>query len=692
MIDGGSMSSHRPVLGRLLSPLLLLAGLLWLSSASPGRAGELDPEFATTVARASTDASLSGLVMLRAQPDLEAVERRLTTLGQRSRWRRHQHVVAHAQELAARTQADLLVHLESLRSSGRVQSVQSFWVSNLVVVDAIPEVFLGLADRDDVGTIYENGAIELREGLDAVDLERDAGIRELPDALVCVNVGPAWDLGYRGHGRVVADFDTGADADHPALADRWRGAQEGVAWWEAWKDPYTDTTYPYDAGTHGTHTLGIMVAEEPDGTPIGVAPEARWIAAGILIGFNVSHIIECYQWAVDPDGNPGTIEDVPDVINNSWGTSHDCDQTFWNAIDVVEAAGIVNTIAVDNTGPGYATVNSPESRAASPTVNFGVGNVNPHVEGYPISVSSGRGPSPCDDAAIKPEITGPGTSIYSTLPGGNYGTKTGTSMACPHVSGAVAILRQVNPDLTVEEIKTILMETAFDRGDPGEDNAYGWGIVDVGSAVEAALGTLPLLPPRNLVAETIEQDVRLTWEPPEELRADDPLLAYRIYRAPLDEPFGNEPISEIASFQSNLVYTDPDLPEGSYHYVVTARYASGESGPSNEATAFLVPPAGAEEAILGAGGAGLHVAPNPFNPATIVRYTARVEGPLLVTVHDAGGAHVKTLVRAERAGIGEQAVVWDGTNDEGREVASGTYFVRLEQTDRIATRCVSLLK
>jgi hypothetical protein len=75
--------------------------------------------------------------------------------------------------------------------------------------------------------------------------------------------------------------------------------------------------------------------------------------------YTIEHALECYEWVVDPDGDPGTISDVPDVVNNSWDTSGDCDTTYWNAIDVAEAAGIVNTISVDNSGPGPYSVNSP---------------------------------------------------------------------------------------------------------------------------------------------------------------------------------------------------------------------------------------------------------------------------------------------------------------------------------------------
>ncbi|MDM7917075.1 MAG: S8 family serine peptidase, partial [Candidatus Eisenbacteria bacterium] len=562
--------------------------------------------------------------------------------------------------------------------------------------------------------IYENAPIELRlgwpddgpNGAGSVDGTRalgngmDGDNPILPDNLVCVNVQPAWDQDLKGQGRLVADFDTGADGNHPAFASRWRGAQPGVDWSWAWKDPYTNTQFPYDHAIHGTHTLGIMVGEKPDGTPIGVAPGAEWIAAGILIDYNVQLIIECYQWAIDPDGDPSTIVDVPDVINNSWGTSGNCDPTYWGAIDVVEAAGIVNTIAVDNTGPSPGSVNSPESRCDTPNVNWGVGNVNPHIEGYPIASSSGRGPSPCDGVSIKPEVTAPGTQIYSTLPGNSYGNLSGTSMACPHTSGAVAILRQVNPDLTVDEVKTALMATAVDKGTAGEDNDYGWGIIDIGAAVAYVQQTLPALPPRNLVALADSNDVHLSWERPESLDPGNPLQQYRIYRAAAGDSFPPDPIAEVGVLAAFPSYDDLDLSAGQYRYVVTAVYARGESGPSNEADVAI--DASSSVADLGAAAASLvlGVSPNPFQPRTVIRYRALGTSPIALAVYDPSGKRVRVLAEgrsgdANAGGVERGAsvsLVWDGTDDAGRRLASGVYFVKLEQAGVARTERVSLLK
>jgi hypothetical protein len=489
----------------------------------------------------------------------------------------------------------------------------------------------------------------------------------------------------------VCLFDTGADGNHEAFAARWRGTEEGVDWWEAWHDPYTNTQFPYDSGIHGTHVLGIMTATPPGQDPIGIAHEAQWIAAGILINYNVQKIIAAYEWAADPDGNPGTIDDVPDVVNNSWGTSDNCSQTYWAAIDVVEAAGVVNTIAVDNTGPGAASVNSPESRADGPYKNFGVGNVNPHQADCPINSSSGRGPSPCDGVSIKPEVTAPGTSIYSTFPNNGYGNLTGTSMACPHVSGAVAILRQVNPDLEVDEVKQVLMETSRDQGQSGEDNTYGWGVIDVAAAVEMVLEETENLPaPRELTAEILPpNDVYLTWKAPPSIGGpENPIQAYNLYRTPQSEPFPEDPLAVLGpGLQS---YTDESVPEGIHSYVLTAEYETGESGPSNVVDIEVPGTASADSPAGLSAGLALNGSPNPFTDRGVLRYRLKDSGAARIVIYDVGGRIVGSVSLSSGSQTGE--IVWDGRDPSGHSLPSGIYFAELRQSGESVKSRLLLLR
>lgn len=174
--------------------------------------------------------------------------------------------------------------------------------------------------------------------------------------------------------------------------------------------------------------------------------------------------------------NPGTVDDVPDVVNCSWGYRQEvisCLDIFWKAIDNLEALGTVVVFASGNEGPGAMTLRNPANRATTPFNTFSVGSTD--TLGVQISSFSSRGPSDCDSVSIKPEVAAPGHLVRTTEVNGNYILASGTSFAAPHVAGAVALLRQVNPNATVEEIKWALMSSAVDRGDPGEDNSFGWG-------------------------------------------------------------------------------------------------------------------------------------------------------------------------------------------------------------------------
>jgi hypothetical protein len=311
------------------------------------------------------------------------------------------------------------------------------------------------------------------------------------------------EFGIDGSGTIVGILDTGVDATHPALADRWRGNFAPAA--ECWFDAAGagDPSFPVDHGTggHGTHVMGTLTGLAP-GDTIGVAPGAHWIAANpILTSIPQldSAVLASLEFMTDPDGDPSTTDDVPDVVQNSWGINEgfhgffDCDSRWWDAIDNCEAAGVVLTWSAGNEGPYAQSIRSPADRTTNPLNCFAVGATKA-VPPFLISDFSSRGPSGCGGAeAIKPEIVAPGEDIYSAEPGGGYQLLSGTSMAGPHVAGVVALMRQANPDLDVVSIKEILLATAVDMGEPGQDNTYGHGFIDARAAVAAALtesGTL----------------------------------------------------------------------------------------------------------------------------------------------------------------------------------------------------------
>jgi hypothetical protein len=202
-------------------------------------------------------------------------------------------------------------------------------------------------------------------------------------------------------------------------------------------------------------------------------------------------VIAAFQWFSDPDGNPLTLDDVPDVVQNSWGVNEgfsgyfDCDSRWWAAIDNCEAAGVVVTWSAGNEGPGGTSLRSPADALPRPTTRSGGATI--YSPPFTIADFESRTVGCGGPYAMKPEISAPGVDVYSAQPGGGYQLLSGTSMAGPHVAGVVALMRAANPDVDVETVKQILMDTAVDLGTPGEDNTYGHGFLNAYDAVLAVL-------------------------------------------------------------------------------------------------------------------------------------------------------------------------------------------------------------
>jgi len=645
--------------------------------------------FQSELERAAPEDLLSGILMIDPPHPVADLLEEARAEGLRSRWRVHEHVLAEAQRLARRSQASLLDALGAWENTGAVARFRPYWITNAVAVTARPEVFRSLAGRADIRLIERDAPVELRGiATEAGGLE---GANHAHDA---IHLEGAWGFGVTGAGRLVCTFDTGVDGLHEALAPRWRGADPEVPWYHAWFDPTDHTEFPVESSSgHGTSVMGVLVGDPPDAAPFGVAPGASWIAGKIRFSSGgastVEEILSLFEWAADPDSNLSTIDDVPDVINNSWGTSEGCAETYWDAIDLVEAAGIVNIIAVANEGLGG--VRSPESRAETPYQNFGVGSVNTKGGEPVIDPDSGRGPSPCDGVSIKPELTAPGVGIWTSFPSDNYGLAFGTSVAAPHVSATVALLREIDPDLDVNAIKDILLTTARDRGVPGEDNDYGWGVLNVAAAVQTVLARGNALPrPTYASASWAGGDsVRVSWNAPISAMPSSEVITYGIYRAPIGESFPDEPTAVVPA--SDRSFLDIGVPAGEFLYVVSAEYATGESGPSRFARVTVGRRAATPEAAGGTRFVSLILAANRFSPSTRLRVPVDGNGPVRITLHDAGGRMVREFETHAGADLPAR-VSFDGTIAHGRALAAGVYFVRVHHGGRQSFERLLLLR
>ncbi len=475
-----------------------LAACALLAASSHSIAGVITPELDRFLYEAEAEEYVPIIVHLRDRVDLT------TTLADRSapgvvldRGSRHEAAVLAMKAHTSRSQGEIRSLLSRRQSEGVVDSFTPFWIANALYVEALPEVINELAMRPVVSSISYDTPIELVEPVSEepatknVAAGAESGLKE-------INAHLLWAQGYTGEGVLVSHLDTGADGNHPAIGDRWRGHEPEVSPAESFFDPVTNWTFPRDSGDHGTHTMGTICGMTP-GDTIGVAFDATWISAAVIdrvsMDRTMADAILAFQWTADPDGDPGTVDDVPVVSSNSWGFSPiyhgvpHCDDAFWDSMDGAEAAGVAIVFAAGNEGSGSKTLRTPADRITTTTNAFAVGALRPGSE--TVASFSSRGPSGCDNVTIKPEVSARGESVRSSIPGNGYAYFSGTSMACPHVAGGVALLYDINPDLDPARAKEILMETAVDLGSAGEDNTYGWGRIDLlaaGQAVASEMG------------------------------------------------------------------------------------------------------------------------------------------------------------------------------------------------------------
>lgn len=422
---------------------------------------KIDPALRAALAHAPR---VDALLVLREQADLAPAE--LVTV----RTARVALVHRTVRALATRTQQPLRALLERLGIAHR-----TFSVVNAIAVAGVDAAQLELlAARDDVAAIESDLPVRIAPP----HPERPPADVAATDATAAIEWGVAhigapelWAQGFRGGGVVYANADTGVQWDHPALKRRYRGwgAKRGKAkhdyhWWDAIHSDLDgdgvnpcgfSSPAPCDDDGHGTHTLGTAVGDDRAGNQIGVAPRAKWIACRNMengVG-RVSTYLECFDFFLAPwdrnRQNPKPAR-APHVIANSWTCTvgappagEGCvPRSIRKAVNAARAAGIFVVAAAGNEGPGCATIADPPAiHNAATTV--GATNQSDALAGF-----SSRGPVTVDGSGRrKPDLVAPGVGIRSSWPGNAYATLSGTSMAAPHVGGAVALLWSARPDL-----------------------------------------------------------------------------------------------------------------------------------------------------------------------------------------------------------------------------------------------------
>ena len=401
---------------------------------------------------------------------------------------------------------------------------RSFLISPVIISTVSNTDIEALLSLNEVVAISHNETYMISSYL-SVDNVVDTRDPEDPEwGIQQIEADSVWSLGYRGQDVVVAGQDTGYEWDNAALKTQYAGwdtdlqlVNHNYRWHDAiheinhlHNDSIIDANTnpcglslnsPCDDHNHGTHTMGTMVGLDSL-YQMGVAPEAQWIGCRNMDrGYgSLETYLDCFEWFLAPTRIDGTAPKpwlAPDVINNSWACPEmeGCNTANFSILDEavqnLTNAGIVVVASAGNTGDDCSTIVTP---AAIFDMSLSVGATN---EADSLADFSSRGPITVDSTyRMKPNVTAPGVNVRSCVRDGEYRVWSGTSMAGPHVAGAVALIISANPNLrgNVEAIFDILQSTAVPltlddhcEEDQVPNNLYGYGRINVLKAVEKAL-------------------------------------------------------------------------------------------------------------------------------------------------------------------------------------------------------------
>lgn len=279
-----------------------------------------------------------------------------------------------------------------------------------------------------------------------------------------VKAPEAWAKGYRGSGVKVAILDTGI-ADHIDLS-----ISGGVSF-------ISGVTSYNDGHSHGTHCAGIVAARNNIVGVVGVAPLSNLYAVKVLSDGGsgpTSGVIAGMDWC---------ISNGMHVASMSLGSKSSPSVAYSNAVRRCQDNGITVVAATGNSGfdSSFPYVGAPANsyqRGTSKASPIAVGSIN---QSSILAGSSSRGGEHSEWNQVT--VVAPGVNVNSTVLNNGYGTKSGTSMACPHVAGLAALIYEKYPGISPVNLERKITSSATDLGDSGYDTLYGYGLINCEKAI-----------------------------------------------------------------------------------------------------------------------------------------------------------------------------------------------------------------
>ncbi|WCK53382.1 S8 family peptidase [Aneurinibacillus sp. Ricciae_BoGa-3] len=288
-----------------------------------------------------------------------------------------------------------------------------------------------------------------------------------------VDMEHAWDITQGKANVVVATVDTGIDYQHPEFAGKIAGGYNVL----------DESSPPQDDNGHGTHVAGI----------IGALANNNQGIAGISWNSKIMPVK-----GIGADGSGSSLDIAKGIV---WAADH--------------GASVIN-MSIGNYHPSSALHEAIRYAYGKDVVLVAAsGNDNTSQPSYPAAYPEVLSVGAADSAGKRAtfsnygaylDIVAPGVEIPSTYVGSQYAALSGTSMACPHVAGAAALIRSVNPTLTNSEVMNILRTSADDYGSPGWDHYFGYGLMNVSRALQMAEPRQKsAAPPRMIPGSFFEQ-------------------------------------------------------------------------------------------------------------------------------------------------------------------------------------------